>query len=542
MSGQRKALVLVIGDQNVQLLLWRRHALTLLRDFHDAQEGQQALPSEIRKFPDYPVLVVADLIDESFRHDHIVHVTGSDRSALLKRKLDFAFRNTPYRLGRIKGREREGRRLDKLLMAAINKPEAIDTWVRLLLEEKCSIQCITSMAWLLRDYVALHKLDRMETLLIVNLEPDNVLRQSFFQSGKLLFSRLTTLNTRNSTDLEDEIYQETLQVRQYLERIQFVGYEAPLQILVLTTLPAGELDLQDRSTSINNFEIVECGDNDSVRAVNGAAMPLGPMHSVMVQVLERKRPHNIYGPAHVTRYYDLLRLGRQITVAAGLLLCAGLIANLPLAHGVRDKWEQTVVFTNRTLPLQSQYAELSENFPTTPIPSSEMALLVEAYDRLTAQSFSPLPALNMVSSALSMTDSVMLTRISWQLVEMGPSPATPGMDNMDGEDTMRRVSGATPDTAFTAAVLQGRIRLKVVLEGQAWSDNSFREAQDQVEKLIAALAQNSGVSVFASRMPTDVRTDIAVSTKVGDGEIRAPFALELTLSGTSLSSQVAMQR
>jgi hypothetical protein len=30
-------------------------------------------------------------------------------------------------------------------------------------------------------------------------------------------------------------------------------------------------------------------------------------------------------------------------------------------------------------------------------------------------------------------------------------------------------------------------------------------------------------------MPTDVRTDISVATLVTDGEIRAPFTLELTL-------------
>jgi hypothetical protein len=538
MSGQGKALILLVTDQMIQLLVWSRHSLALLRDFHNTHEDQEVLLRALRGYPDFPVLIVADLIDESFRHDHIVHVTGADRTALIKRKLDFAFRNTQYRIGRIKGRERDGRRLDKLLMAAINKPEAVDTWTALLLEEKRPIQAVTSMAWLLRDYVALQKLDKENTLLIVNLEPGNNLRQSFFQTGKLLFSRLTNLNNRTSNELAGEIYQETLQVRQYLERIQFVEYEAPLLIHVLTTLPAGELDLQDRSTGINHFEVIECGDDVSAIGMQEGNEGLGPMHAVLAQVLRKKQPVNIYGPPEVTRYHDLLQLGRYVAVAAGLVLCVGLIANLPLALGVKEKWEQAEVFNARTSPLQRQYTELSDNFPATPIPSSEMALIVEAYDRLADQTFSPVVAMNMVSAALARTDGVVLTNIDWQLVENTlPPPAADGT-----APSTQPLSGVTPETAFTGLILQRRAHMEVVLNGQAYSANSFREAQDQVETFVIALSENPGVSVFASRMPTDVRTDIAVSTTVGDGEVRAPFTLELTLPVAPASApQVAAQ-
>jgi hypothetical protein len=51
-----------------------------------------------------------------------------------------------------------------------------------------------------------------------------------------------------------------------------------------------------------------------------------------------------------------------------------------------------------------------------------------------------------------------------------------------------------------------------------------------VNVLIDTLSANPDLSVFASKMPIEVRTDVSVSTTVDDGEVRAPFTLELTLT------------
>ena len=85
---------------------------------------------------------------------------------------------------------------------------------------------------------------------------ENNLRQTFIKKGKVMFSRLASLNTVPENRLGVEILQESTQLRQYLERIQFITYESPLKIQVLAKnytlkLPIiGELSLNMTTTPI----------------------------------------------------------------------------------------------------------------------------------------------------------------------------------------------------------------------------------------------------------------------------------------------------
>jgi hypothetical protein len=121
----------------------------------------------------------------------------------------------------------------------------------------------------------------------------------------------------------------------------------------------------------------------------------------------------------------------------------------------------------------------------------------------------------------------LLTAIDWSLTEI---PADPASTSGSLQDTSAPLpEGLGEANNMLGYLLAERSQLKITIEGQAYSPSSFREAQDKVVKFVSALSVNPGLSVYASRMPTDVRTDISVTTLVTDGEIRAPFTLELTL-------------
>ncbi len=533
MAMQQKSLILLIQDQGAQLLLWQQRKLSILKNFQNTTEDHEAFRAIIDTYPEYRILVVTDLIDENFRHDHIVHVGGADRDALIKRKLDFSFRNTLYRIGRVKGREKDGRKQDKLLLAAISKPEILDIWINELLEAKRAIQTVTSMAWLLRSYLPLKKLDKEPSLLIVSVDPGNNLRQSFFQEGKLLFSRLSNLNSQSGPELAAEISNETLQVRQYLERIQFVQYESALRIQVFSAQSNSQLSMQQHSSEANRFESVDISKDMSALEVAANGNLYKPLHYVLAQVLAAASPPNIYGPASATRYHDLLRLGSLIGIAAGLVLVAGIAGNLPTVIAIKDKWNQSADFAARTQPLLNNYEELKKHFPETELPTSEMALIVEAHSRIKNQLFSPVTNFNMVGEALSKTSGIKLLNLQWSLEAI---PFEGGKDE-NGKDKKAPapLSGSTPITQFTNDVLRQNTRIKLVINGESYSPDSFRAAQDQVVQLSDALVEIPGISVFASKMPTDVRTDVDLTITVDDREIRAPFTLEVTIAVAPLA-------
>lgn len=527
LGSQNKALVLLITETSAQLLLWQQRKLSDLQTFRNDPDDQDQFVETIRKYREYPVIIIADLIDENFRHDTIVHVGGKDREALLKRKLDFAFRNTRYRIGIVTGRNPDGRKDDRILLSAINKPDRIDIWAKLLLQEKMAVQAVTSIAHLLTSFLPLEKLDQEEHLLITKLDRDNNLRQTFVKNGKVMFSRLASLNAVPEDRLGVEIHQESTQLRQYLERIQFISYEIPLRIRVLASYPEEILNIEAFSTELNKFEVMDVTQHSTDISVELQDNNLLPSHYLIARVLSKKSIENLYAPASVTRYSDLKKFAKLLLVSAAATLVIGIGINMPGALSVLEKWNQTETFRSRIGPLRQEYATLTQSFPQTPIPPREMELIVRTFDTIHSQIYSPVDDLNLIAAALAISPRLQLNNIEWELERRTFIPAIDEYGTSEPSPTP--IEGAASTHAVTGFLLQQRSQIKATINGQAYSPDSFRDAQDQVLAFVKTLSDNPGVKVFASKMPINVRTDTDISTTINDSEVRASFTLELTI-------------
>ncbi|MDY6982234.1 MAG: hypothetical protein SV422_04025 [Pseudomonadota bacterium] len=521
---QKQALVLLINDSGLQLFAWRNATLAWQQSFRATPSELEAFDAALDPFEDWPAVVVSDLIEESFRHDTAVHVTGSDHAAIMKRKLDFVFRGTAYRLAKVIDRESTGRRDDRIMLSAITKPDLVDIWVRVLLERRMAIQSVTSVAHLLHDFAMIEKIDQDEYLLIINIEPGGNLRQTFVRKGVVMFSRLTPVQARETMLLGGDVLQETLQLRQYFERIQFVPYEATMRIRVYSAFDDAYLQLESRSAEMNRFEVVHIDPQLSELGVDPGAQEVSPVHYFIAKVLAGRQPANVYAPPAATKYQDLRRFGRMLWYTTATIMVLGVAVCIPPALSVLEQWKERDALLAQARPLEDEYRMLTERFPETPIPSREMQLVVETHDLIAKQIHSPVDALNMISRALTEASGLQLTSVTWELAERAVQSDT--QSNTGRRPTPREalLDGAGP----IGLVLRDRTAVKVTISGEAFSPASFREAQQQVNDLIAALRMNPGVTVFASQMPTEIRTDVSFSTTVDDREVRGPFTLELT--------------
>ena len=536
---QPASLILLITELKVIVLYWDGRQLSKAGELGNSVDYQDAFVDLIRQYPELPVLVVTDLIEESFRQDTIVHVGAGDRDALMKRKLDFTFRNTPYRMAKVTGRRKDGRRDDIILMCALIKPDSISGWVSILTEEKRSLQSITSTSFLLQYYLALEKLQQEDNLLIINHVGRNSLRQSYFQQGHLLFSRLSSLHMRPDQNLWSEIYQETIQVRQYLERIQFLPYGISLRVQVFSP-DQGTLDnLESNSTETNRIECINPATMLQELAPDLASEPGSASFYQLLRVLNAAKPANVYAPPQATRISDLKNFARNLAYAAMLILCVGAALNVPSFIDITQQWQQRDNLRNRTLPLQREYSQLTNNFPSTPVASGAMELAVQSYEKLATQSRNPEHGLNMLTDALTEAPGLQINSVEWQI---SAAPFTPFVDSFG---TLHR--GPEPYPGLSAddirsILLQSESVIRMNVSGEAYSPDSFREAQEQVLALANALERNPGVSVFATRMPTNVRTDTQVSATVDDGEVRSNFILSITIDDQSvIESQATRQ-
>jgi hypothetical protein len=545
LGGQNRALVLLITETSAQLLLWQQHCLQELSLFTTSADDQDLFVDQIRLYPQHPVIIVTDLIDENFRHDTVVHVGGGDRDALLKRKLDFAFRNTRYRMALVIGRQHDGRKDDRVLLSALSKPERIDVWAKLLLQEKMAVQAVTSVAHLLNTWLPLEKLEHEEYLLISQLDDDNNLRQSFVKNGHVMFSRLASLTTVPERRLGVEILQESTQLRQYLERIQFLSYESPLRVLVLSALSEDSIQVEPFSSELNRFETVDIRDKCAELQIDLDRSALLPAHYLIASVLKHKPIGNLYAPPSLTRFSDLRSFGKLLLGSAAAVLLLGLGLNLPGVLDVLDKREQATALAARGAPLRRQYEAFIGRFPETPIPPREMQLVVETFQRIESQVHSPLTVLNDIATALAMSPGLELTSIDWALQEIPFDNSPDPYGNVP--QAPPRLPGLTGDQALTAAILQHNSEIRVLISGEAYSPQSYREAQEQVARFISALENVDGMRVVATQMPIEIRPNVSVTATINDSEVRSPFTLELIIAlppatSDSAADQIAQVR
>jgi len=124
--------------------------------------------------------LVTDLVEEDFRLDTIPHLRGSDRAAVLERKLGQIYRASPFRHAIVQGREEDGRRDDKALLHAVTNPDLLKPLLSILERLRTPLQGIYSSAvlsgLLLKDLAIV-----FPHTMLVTIIPDFGMRQTYFK-------------------------------------------------------------------------------------------------------------------------------------------------------------------------------------------------------------------------------------------------------------------------------------------------------------------------------------------------------------------------
>jgi hypothetical protein len=113
-----------------------------------------------------------------------------------KRRLGQYFYNTPLSLAVSLGRAKDGRRDERILFAALTRAEAFTPWLDALREAEAILAGVYSVPLVLAQF-GTQILDAKGPALLLTLTRGGV-RQTFFDQGKLHFSRLSQLATRGS--------------------------------------------------------------------------------------------------------------------------------------------------------------------------------------------------------------------------------------------------------------------------------------------------------------------------------------------------------
>jgi hypothetical protein len=182
--------------------------------------------------------ILADVAGEDFHEEQIPHLRGSDRDAVVQRRLATRYRDTRLAAALSLGPSTGGeRRNERLLLASFTNTQAMAPWLDALEESGARLAGVYS-APLLAPQLAARLGTRSGRAFIVTSHRAG-LRQCFVENGRLRFARLERTVEMTPQALAMFVRSETLRLAQYLATLRVLPREgAPVQVLVVA--PPGQ--------------------------------------------------------------------------------------------------------------------------------------------------------------------------------------------------------------------------------------------------------------------------------------------------------------
>lgn len=521
LSAKSRARVLLIEANGVTLLRWQRGSLRLFAQYSQSQSDLARFENLLHTEAKVPFIIVLDCIEEDFRLENFAHVTGSDRTKMLERKLAFAFRNTPYKIARVVGREKDGRKDDRVLLTALTKADLVDPWITRILKEKLAVLCVTSAAYMMELLAVSLQLKSKPHVLLVNIEAGTGMRQTYLQKGRVIFSRLTPISERQQDDMHGMLQQQSIQTRKYLERIKQIPYDVQLPVYVLSLREPGFDTAVSPEGELLSFQLRQVESLVPADSLQLGDKAPGPLAVSLVQALRGRGLKNVYAQRSQRRFHFLNNSSKAMYTTAAAIVLSLIVVVAPTISQSVSLWEQEAGTLLRTQPLLQQYEQLRASFPETPIESSTMALVVETHDLILSQAHAPQEVLQHVGQALTRVPSLELVAIDW---ELQPRPLT------EEELLSVTVDLDNPGAPLRDALLAGRTQLLTTVVGNVRGAPDFRSARSDVLSFIEALEEKDGVRINQLEMPVDIRTDEGLATVINDETVNEAFLIEIVKS------------
>ena len=478
------------------------------REFAVSGAGATAFEHYLANLTDAPTHLFTDLAEEDFRLDTIPHVGARDREAILARKLNQIFRNTPYRHALLQGREHEGRRDDRVFYTAITNAELLRPWLDMLERLRVPLAGIYSAA--VFSGMLLVELDLVFAhTLLVTFTPGDAMRQSYFRDREIKFSRITPIDLEEGQNLGTMMAEETTRTWQYLDSLRNFAPEDRLEVCILVH----PNDRRVVEPELRDFAQLQY----KVLDIEQVALKLGlkpaPLDStaeeVMVHLFLLRGTPNHFASAEQRRFATL----RRARISLGQVAIAIVAASLgwgawTLAPALKaSEADQRVA--QQVSALDREQNEITRSLPSFGVGGSTMRDAVAFYNGA-IRGFPTLPAfLVPVSGALREHSAMRLTQIAWQATD--DAKATPRLTRMQAREappvrTVTKAEGAgaaalddPPNPPFAGgryqvALLEGLLRVPV---------NDFRGAVAEVEKLAADISRIPGFRADVVEGPLD---------------------------------------
>lgn len=502
-----------INQEGLHCHLVRQREARHLQSFASGEQGVQAFRAWLEEAPDGLHTLLADLADEGFHLESVPHVMGPDRRALIARKLTQHFFGSPYSAALSLGREKTGRRDERLLFTAITRPVLVEPWLAALREAEAAVVALYSVP-LLTEKLVRHISPGNARGLILLLS-DSGIRQIYFEHGRLRFSRLAPAPEGPFSRWGLDCLREAQKTYQYLNTQRWVprGTQLPVHV-VLSERDTGQIvtDLTETTQPADNL-LFQVASLESLARHVGVS--LRNQHSdsrdIIMQLALRDSGGVQLAPAPERRFYRIWQTRFAILVVGFVVLLSSSVLSLKWMLETRAEQIEAETQRSQALLQESLYKRLLATLPQLPTSLDALRSAVDGIDQVSAHVVDPREAMRHLSHALDAFPDITLDRIEWQEADWNNAnhPAPSGAPTPMTRHTLIATASLDPRNTADPRGTISRI--------QAFA-NSLRDV--------------SHGDVVLLQQPFDTESD---KTLKSDGETtakRPSFKVQLTLPGS----------
>ncbi|HHH36509.1 MAG TPA: hypothetical protein ENK48_06745 [Gammaproteobacteria bacterium] len=499
-------LLLYMTGTSLTAYAWQGGDLRQGPAFAADEDGVRRFEDYLVAMPEVPVYILTDLTEEEFRSETLPRLLGRDRQVLQQRHCKRLFRSTPYRHSLRLGRSSTEKRKDEVLFSALTNPQPVDMWLEVLLRARRPVAGLHSLP--LFSPVLLEALAQdCAKILLLTQNCSGGLRQTFFENGRLRFSRLATVPAPEDPAYPAALMEEISKTRRYLGSLHYLGPDEALEVCIVSGGSALSALAQEvagtRSTYYHLVAVSELAQRLGITKLKD-----GPCSDqLFLSLLARGCRRCHYGREDQRRGYRTYHMRRALRGTAALLLFMGVLGS---GLAMSDAWiyrQQAQAALQQAARFQAAREGVAARLPRTEASATDIAAAVHLADWLREHRHLPAPLLASVSGGLGKVAIVRLDAIEWQdVVPMGGEVA-----QEDG--------GA----GFQHVLVKGRI---TPFHGD------YLHAHETVARLASALRRQPGISdVQVLKLPLNVSPASSVEGRFGRDVAagRAEFSLRVTM-------------
>ncbi|MDR1934262.1 MAG: hypothetical protein LBS49_01475 [Candidatus Accumulibacter sp.] len=511
--------LLYLGTHQMTAYRWRRGALAREAAFPPTAVGWGQFARYLAQNAKSRFSLLADVAEEGFQLETIPYLRGADRQRVIERKLAQTFFDTPLRAAISLGHEKNRRKDERLLLAALGNPAFFQPWldgVRATDTALCGIFSLPLITPLLLKKLRIPP----HPCLLLSVQEQS-LRQSFFDQGELRFSRLTALQQSGVGGvggvggiggIAQAFATESAKLQQYLASQRLIGRGQAVTAHILAHPGAFEA-IQDScaDTPALAFKLLDIG--ECARRVGLKTAPQDSRaEPLFLHLLAADPPgaqfagEDLRHVFHIAQLRSLLRGAGVLALGACLLLSGKYLFD---AHRVARDLD---TLRGEAALARRQYGEILGSFPSVPVDDETLKRVIDHYLAEEKRGATPAAFYREISQALEAEAAIEIDRLEWKIG--GGEPGAAGGDGMAAD------ARPPPEDGESMAV-HGRLRLPAQASTRQWlaAFNRF------VDALRAA-----GLRVEILQQPFDIASGASLRGGDASAEEEKPREFALRVS------------